>query len=158
GVVAASGNPAFDSESMVFDYALQGNLQLAQASASGHLYLGDTDHPLGGAEVVLSNSSGAASGGVSNPDGSFVVTGLPAGTYDVAVAGYFLAQPLQVTVPASGGASGLAIVARSGGSISGTVFKATDGRAVGGTRVIATKSDDDSVYQVVTAADGTYTL
>ena len=159
GVVAASGNTQFDSEGMVFAYAIQGNLQQAEASATGHLYVGDTSHPLAGAEVLLSNATtGNASGGVSNPDGSFIVDALPAGTYDVTVDGYLLPQPLQVTVPASGAATGLAIVASAGGTTAGAVHAATSGAAISGTTVLALNTTDQTTYHATTGADGSYDL
>ena len=155
--VQASGNPQFDSEDMVFDYAIQGNLQQAEASATGFLYLNAVGDPLAGAEIVLSNAT-ATSGGVSTANGSFIVDALPAGTYNATVDGYLLPNPVQVTVPATGAATGLSIVATAGGTISGTILRATNGGAIGGTAVVATNPSDNSSYQTVSSADGSYIL
>ena len=157
GYIVSIGNTGFDSESTVFDYALQGELQQAEASATGHLYLNDTKHPLAGAEVTLTNGTNS-SGGVSNPDGSFVVDALPAGTYNATVDGYLLPNPVEVTVPATGAATGLSIIVTAGGTISGAVHSATNGSASAGTAVLALNTTDQTKYQTTTGADGSYAL
>ena len=164
--VASVGNPQFDSESTVFSYAIHGSLEEATASATGIVYLGDTDHPLAGAEIILTNeaidpsgnTTGTASGGVSNPDGSFIVDDLPPGTYNVEVDGYLLPNPVQVTVPTTGAATGLSIVVTAGGSISGTIVSQLDNSDISGTTVVATNTSDDSTYQATTDANGNYDI
>ena len=156
---ASVSDPAFISEATVFGYAVDACLCKADASAPGYLYLTDTNHPLSGAEVILSNTTtGNSSGSVSNPDGSFTVFGLAAGTYNVQVDGYLLPNAVQVTVPATGAATGLSIVVSKGGSISGTVRTQINNSDISGTTVTATNTSDQTLYPVTTDASGNYDI
>ena len=151
--VASVDNPEFDSESVVFGYAIHGSLEEATASATGNVYLNDTNHPLAGATVLLANSTtDVSSGNVSNPDGSFVVDGLPPGTYSVSVAGYLLPNPIQVTVPATGPATGLSIAVTAAGSISGTILSQADSSDLSGVSVQAFNTADQTSYLGTTDA------
>ena len=156
--IAAVGQTGFDSEATVFAFALDGSLQRAEASATGFLYLNDTNHPLAGATIVLSNGTTAKfSGNVTEPDGSFFVDNLPAGTYDVTVEGYLLPSPVEVTVPAVDAATGLSIIAVEAGSISGSVFDQLDNGGVSGITIEAANTTDKTFYEATTDSTGATT-
>ncbi|MGO9921995.1 MAG: carboxypeptidase regulatory-like domain-containing protein [Isosphaeraceae bacterium] len=165
------GDPSTDSFQTVLGYALHDALALAEANATGTLFLGNAQVPLPNTEILLSNSTtGSSAGAVSEPDGTFAVGGLSAGTYNVQVVGYTLSSSLQVTIPTSGAVTGLSIVAAgptssitastasATGSISGTVVSSIDQSNLSDVPVVATDTVDQSMYEATTDSFGDYQL
>ena len=72
--------------------------------------------------------------------------------------GYLLPNAVQVTVPATGAATGLSIVVSKGGSISGTVRTQINNSDISGTTVTATNTSDQTLYPVTTDASGNYDI
>ena len=87
--VASVGNPEFDSESVVFGYAIHGSLERATASATGSVsperHTCIIRWPAQPSCLPIPRRTFPAATG-PNPDGSFVVDGPPPGTYNVSVA------------------------------------------------------------------------
>ena len=167
---ASQGDPNANSVQVLFGYALGDALEHAHASATGTLYFSDTDHPLANTELILFGPSTAPGGTVTNPDGSFVIDDLPSGTYDVEINGYSVLGPSTVEISPFGPTTGLSIFATSPsssitgaienahGTISGSVSSAVDNSLLPGVSVLATNSDDQTMYQATTDALGDYSL
>ena len=114
------------SDVLAFAYAKL--LDKATANALGTVYLNDTNHPVSGASILFTSDNGSNSAGtISAFDGTFSISGLMPGTYNVSASGYWLPTPITVTIPDSDYLSGLAIVVSQGGTISGTLSNATYG-------------------------------
>jgi PKD repeat protein len=143
----------------VLAYALADNLAQAQTSVAGTLYLSDTNHPLAETYVYLSNADDSQFGAdQSSADGTFRILNLSNDTYTVAVAGYWLPNPVSITVTTNGPVTGLAIVVQPGGTINGVV-QSQDGTAfLTNVTIIATSATTSGVYTVTSGADGSYVL
>ncbi len=143
----------------VLAYALADNLERAHTSVAGTLYLNDTNHPLAQTYVYLSNADGSQGGAdMTNPDGVFRLLSLTNNTYAVAVAGYWLPQPVQVTVPASGSVTGLTVIVRQGGSITGVVRDQTGTTLLTNVPVQAVSESTNGGFAATTGSDGSFLL
>ncbi len=143
----------------VLAYALADSLEQAHASVAGTLYLNDTNHPLAQTYVYLSNADGSQGGAdMTNPDGVFRLLSLTNNTYAVAVAGYWLPQPVQVTVPASGSVTGLTVIVRQGGSITGVVRDQTGTTLLTNVPVQAVSESTNGGFAATTGSDGSFLL
>ncbi len=166
GYVAALSNDAtLLPPSLGLNYSLADVFQLEvdkanaalSPSVSGKLFLSDENHPLANVPITLYDPTDDLEAQTSSlTDGTFLLPAVGPGKYQVEVAGYVTAMPLQVTI---GGASvnAGAIVVNPGGSISGSVLLAGVGTPVGGATVIATDAVGDS-FSATTDANGTYEL
>jgi hypothetical protein len=136
------------------------------------------DGPLGGICVNVTDPQGYGIAGVAtSSDGTYTVSGLPAGSFIVRFEGtgfcpggtsanvvtqWWDNQPTQETagtvpVTAGGTTDSIDAVMQPGGSISGTVTEAGDG-PLGGICVTAALPDGEGVANVGTDPDGGYTL
>jgi hypothetical protein len=149
----------FYSFTDVLGYALGDSLEQVQTSVAGTLYLNDTNHPLARTFVYLANTNGVQGGAdQSNPDGTFRILNLSNDTYNVTIAGYWLPQPLQVTMPASGSVTGVSVIARQGGRISGIVFDQTGNTLPTNVTVQAISEGTNGQFGVSPGADGSFVL
>ena len=74
--------------------------------------------------ATADGSQGVA--GETDVNGDFRIPQVAPGVYNVTVGGYLVAQPLQVTVPASGLLTGVSVTVSQGESSSGTVTESGD--------------------------------
>ncbi len=124
---------------------------------SGTVYLEDQFHPLADALVLLASGDGTQAGAaITRADGSFSLT-LPPGTYTVDVPGYAPGAASLVTVPSTGGLTGLELVVHRGGAITGAVFSRSDGAPLAEVPVMAA-SEDGKAYFTTTGPQGGYSL
>jgi hypothetical protein len=143
----------------VLAYALAHSLEQVHTSVAGTLYLNDTNHPLAQTYVYLSNADGSQGGAdMTNPDGVFRLLSLTNDTYTVAVAGYWLPQPVQVTVPASGSVTGLTVIVRQGGSIAGVVRDQAGATLLTNVSVQAVSESTNGEFAATTGSDGSFLL
>ncbi|MGA2659692.1 MAG: carboxypeptidase regulatory-like domain-containing protein, partial [Verrucomicrobiota bacterium] len=150
---------SFYSFDDVLAYALAHSLEQAHTSVAGTLYLNDTNHPLAQTYVYLSNADGSQGGAdMTNPDGVFRLLSLTNNTYTVAVAGYWLPQPVQVTVPASGSVTGLTVIVRQGGSIAGVVRDQAGATLLTNVSVQAVSQSTNGEFAATTGSDGSFLL
>lgn len=93
------------------------------ASVRGMVFRDNPNQPLGGVTVVLiDESSGMGSSGVTTADGLLRIPNLPAGTYRVSFDGYLPPNNLQtIVVPANGSTPDQTWIVRTGGTIRGRV-------------------------------------
>src|SRR5262249_50422965 len=107
---AISRNATLMPSNQGYNYSLTDDFQLevqkahAQVtpSISGKLFLGDTSHPLGNVPVRLFDSdTNQAVDTVSLTDGSYIVSNVPAGIYQVTFGGFVTAQPTTITIGSS---------------------------------------------------------
>jgi len=120
-----------DNQSLndVFSLILHRALGNLSTSVGGTLFLSDTDHPLGKVRIELVQAvedPQVILETISLNDGSFSVSQVPPGTYDVNFDGFVPNQPVQVTVSAAG-LQGLSIILESAGIIEGSVVLASGG-------------------------------
>jgi hypothetical protein len=143
----------------VLAYALADNLGQAQTRVAGTLYLNDTNHPLAETYIFVSNAD-ASQGGAdkTDPDGTFRVLSLTSNTYTVTVPGYWLPEPVQVTVPTSGSVTGLNVIVRQGGAFSGVVRDLTGLTLLTNVFVRVVSENASVEYAATTGPDGSFML
>ena len=125
---------------------------------------GKSGKPLGGICVGSNLTTNILVGGfaTSRPNGTYVMTGLPAGRYDVEAnvggcgnngnyAPAYLARPVRVTDGST--TTGVNLYLQPGGILSGTVTDAATGLPLGGICV-----SDDNGDGAVTSSNGTYAI
>jgi len=143
----------------VLAYAIADTLVQAQSGVTGTLYLNDTNHPLAYTELYLANADASQSGADQTMgDGTFRVGGLTNDTYTVAVPGYWLPDPVTVTVPTNGSVAGLVIVARSGGAITGVIRNQAGTVFLTNVTVQAVATRTNGFATATSGADGSYRL
>jgi uncharacterized repeat protein (TIGR01451 family) len=143
----------------VLAYAIADALVQAQGGVTGTLYLNDTNHPLAYTEVYLANADASQSGADQTMgDGTFRIGGLTNDTYTAEVSGYWLPDPVTVTVPTNGSVAGLVIVARSGGAITGVIRNQAGTVFLTNVPVQAVATDTNGFAGATTGADGSYRL
>ena len=145
----------------IFDYILDRNNSIApDANVVGTLYTEDTDHPTGEASVTLVNQEDENEMYAVETwyDGSFGLSGVPAGTYDVYV-GDDLSNPVtEVTVPSVGELSGLQVVEDRGAQVSGRVIDAAGRIGISAARLTAASLDGAAHYTATTDSDGYFSM
>ena len=120
-------------EQLVNDMTFQ-----VDGGVSGQVLLNDASHPLADALVTLATADGSqAVAGETDVNGDFRIPQVAPGVYNVTVGGYLVAQPLQVTVPASGLLTGVSVTVSQGGIISGTVTESGDAGPIDSAQVTA---------------------
>lgn len=126
-----------------------------QPALTGHVYLGDTNRPLGNATIVLGvPETGAIYFATSLTDGSFLIPFIDAGTYEVEIQG-FITGTTQIVV-GDDGLSNVQFVAASAGTISGRIVN-SQGAAIPGI-VVAAAAEDGTSYPATTMEDGSYVI
>ncbi|MGC9327538.1 MAG: carboxypeptidase regulatory-like domain-containing protein, partial [Candidatus Hinthialibacter sp.] len=129
-------------------------------------------HPQTQRTVVLTQQSGTAQNPwivetITGQDGSFLITGLAAGTYSVAVEGYREAAPSAISLDRGQTLSGLEIQVPYGGGIEGTIYDYPDRNPVPYAAVnaineagdmVSTVSDEDGAYFFHGIPPGVYSV
>ncbi|MGA3181399.1 MAG: carboxypeptidase regulatory-like domain-containing protein [Verrucomicrobiota bacterium] len=148
----------FYSYDDVLAYALDDSLEQAQTSVAGTLYLSDTNHPLAHAFVYLSSTNAQTGADQSNPDGTFRILNLSSGAFGVKVPGYWLENPVTVTVPTNGPVTGVAVVVQPGGVLSGVVFNQFGATFLTNVLVTSTSETTGTLYTGATGMNGSFAL
>ena len=146
----------------------------AGGSISGRIYEADGVTPVAGADIWAENDGDGGNRAESSADGSYTITGLAPGDYEVqAQARGFVREfypgttdenaATVVTVTAGGNVTGIDFTLDVGGTISGTVYQADGSTPIGGAFVIAqpfsaTWPEFGPSREATTNADGTYTI
>lgn len=141
------------------------------ATISGEVSSARTGSPIVGAEVSVRSTSGGFRTATSGEDGSYAVTGLPAGSYTVEFSaeaeGYLsqfyddepsveLAQTLTITAGQNRGGVDAALA--GGASVRGTVTGAGGGGPIEGVEVFAEAIEGGADGVATTGADGRYLI
>ncbi|MBN2239873.1 MAG: carboxypeptidase regulatory-like domain-containing protein [Dehalococcoidales bacterium] len=132
----------------------------ALGSISGHVYQSDGVTPIEGAQVLAWNDYHGNSG-LTSSDGSYTITLLPSGDYEVQVTanGYLTENHYEaVTVSAPDNTPDIDFVLSTGGSISGYVYEDDGSTPVAGAMVEAGDAATQSSGQDITGADGRYSI
>ncbi|MBN2327472.1 MAG: carboxypeptidase regulatory-like domain-containing protein [Candidatus Omnitrophica bacterium] len=103
--------------------------------------------------VILTQQTGAAENpliveAVTGQDGSFLISGLAAGAYDITVEGYIEAAPDSITLDQGQTLSGLEIQVPYGGGVEGTIYDYPDRNPVQYAAVSAINESGDMVSTV----------
>src|SRR5258706_4860205 len=113
--------------------------QLSTATLRGHVVVG-TSTAKAGAQVVATNvANGYRASAATHEDGSYVLTGLPPGSYKIEVSGPGFDQPPQVVTVQVGQTADLDIQVAGGAARIETI-------TVGGSRLIETKTSELATY------------
>jgi hypothetical protein len=132
-------------------------LSILYPSVTGHLFLGDTSHPLGNVDVQLIDSAtNTAYQAFSLSDGSFLIPSVSAGTYALQFSGFVPTTTAELVV-GSLGLGNVQLVVAPAGSITGGVVESPGGAPVGNVVVTAVAADG-TTYTAETGTDGTYQI
>ena len=157
----AQAGRIFYSEPDVLNYALGQLLGQAQSSLTGTLYLDSTNQPLAGVSLYL-NGGGAGNtnqGGqaISSAQGSFAFLTLTNGEYALNVPGYWLPNPVVISLT-NGGLAPLNLVVQAGGTLTGTIRNQSGTLFLSNITVSAQSIGDNGTFSTVSGADGGYRL
>jgi hypothetical protein len=126
-----------------------------QPPLSGHVYLGDTSHPLGNVAIDIGNpDTGTTFSTTSLTDGSFLIPFADVETYDVQIAGFVSTTPQLVV--GDNGLNNVDLVVTQAGAISGRVVNSAGAPLPG--LLVTAMGDDGNSHLAETAADGTYVI
>ena len=147
---------AFYSVPQLLTFAAQRQIQ---TSIAGTLYFNDTAHPLSNTQVTAGNADGTQAGfTTSAADGGFVILNITNDSVNLAVPGYWMPQPAQVIVPASGSVTGLTLVVRQGGSFTGVVTSLTNGASLSSVPVQVDSEGTNGQFSAYTGTNGAFAL
>ncbi len=143
------------------DFLITDAEESANATLSGRLFLGDTQHPLANVSVEAFNvDTGAVAGnGQSALDGTLRFAALPPGSYQLSFLGYLPFRTGPVVIPASGTLVDQTFVVQPGGTIIGSISApvGTDFTTDTAPTVTADNGVGDQLTANV-AANGQYTI
>ena len=145
----------------VFAYVLDRSASVpADANVSGTLYTEDTDHPTGEATVTLVDPTHEDNIYVVTTwiDGSFALTDVSAGTYNVYVGDDLGTVVSRITVPETGNVTDWSLVMSQGGRVSGRVVDVDTREGIEDATVIVSSLDGESAYAATTGADGYFAV
>ena len=149
-------------------------------SISGTVYHPDGVTPLGEADVHAFSDTGSGGHTRSGPDGTYIIEGLPTGSFRVQAEAHEFGFALQfysstasfmdatlVAVTVGSDTPGIDFIMEAGGTISGTVVTANPGAPIGGVEVWANPydgdgfgggaiTDEDGYYEIIGLAPGDY--
>ncbi|HTW97802.1 MAG TPA: carboxypeptidase regulatory-like domain-containing protein [Acidimicrobiales bacterium] len=154
---ASSYGVTLSSESDAIGYLVDEELASdPDASVTGTLELGSASDPVGDVTLSLtSTTDGSVYTTTSFYDGDFAFFDVPAGTYDLAAAGYLPATLQSVDVSPT--AQGLDVVAEAGATLTGTITDQGGSNPVSGAVVTATDAAG-TLSSAPTGPGGAYTI
>ncbi|MCX7855758.1 MAG: carboxypeptidase regulatory-like domain-containing protein, partial [Anaerolineae bacterium] len=126
--------------------------------AGGTLYLGDTAHPLAGADLYLvETTTGQTYHATSWHNGRFGFMNVAPGRYALLVDGY-LPDPAAEITTTDGRFSGLQVIVQGGATLTGRIWNAGNLEPVADAIVYAREMGTGRTRYAVSGADGRYTL
>ena len=134
-------------------------------SISGTVTEADGMTPIGGVEIHASEPGGAYGATMTDADGTYILEGLPVGSYEVEAAKEGLSFAPRENIEVQGGVRSNVDLSAHGGAISGKVTKGDDTTPIAGATVSVTASrvEGPTTLQrlsasTTTASDGTYRI
>ncbi|MBL8813974.1 MAG: carboxypeptidase regulatory-like domain-containing protein [Planctomycetaceae bacterium] len=150
----------FVSGADVLEVAMRDLYERSHVTAKGQVFLDDASHPLSGAEVLASRTSGTLAERIAvavrtDSEGRFRLPELSPGTYAITVPGYQQFSATTVTVTGSGTAPDVTLTVRRGGVIRGVVRSSSNEVRLSGVLVRAENSSGE-FRQIRTDSQGRF--